>query len=356
MANNDDLGFVEDAGEDIGFQQESDDLGFQPQQEEKGTLESMLSWLESYAGAPSRAGIVAGASGENPIKAFVDQWGAPTETAPTGVDVSASLGASRTKDIPYIYPGMSPYSFRDIPDPERTTPAETLAPFATFLADWTNAALLLGGLKGIGKLGQAGVIGNNSKRAMMAAEAAKLAEAERATQTVRSGAAGIKQAASELGVPAFEGQMYNDPMTQRLESWLLNSPTFTGRARQKQFLDAMEKIKGQVSAAVPESSLSKYEVGSSTQDALKASIANEKAPISQIYKQIAESTQNIPVSERSRAAIARNVSRLPGAKFEASPSKSLIESASRDIPKLETVDDIKRYKTMLNKLAIYPED
>lgn len=55
-------------------------------------LGAISSAIDPYTGAPTRAGISAGLKGENPLEAAWQQFGMPSETAPTGEDISKQIG------------------------------------------------------------------------------------------------------------------------------------------------------------------------------------------------------------------------------------------------------------------------
>jgi hypothetical protein len=320
---------------DVGFVEESD-LGFaeEPQADnDQNAFFKFLDFIDSVSGAPTRAGIVHGP------KAFFSQFGRNPKGAPSAEETAASLGFSTEPiELPKTI------GFEDAP-PVKVSPAEMAAIPVSMVADWTNLIPLVGpalrGAKNIGKLSQSGALGGKTLK--------QGAETAQAAQVVRESAPEIKEVAKRLNVPVFEGQLYKDLFTQAAEGVLQTSPSHLARSRQNKLLRALESLQDQARSIVPPSGVTAYEAGSGAKEAMLKQANEQKALFSKLYETIRESTQHIPVSERSRKAISRNVSRLPGTKFDLSPAKSLIEKVAGDINKIQTVDDIKLLRTELNR-------
>lgn len=63
----------------------------------------LLNTIDSYTRAPVRKAISERLAGRSAVKGFLDQFGEPTELAPTGVQLSAQLGVPKA---PTLDPGM----------------------------------------------------------------------------------------------------------------------------------------------------------------------------------------------------------------------------------------------------------
>lgn len=69
----------------------------------KGALDSAVKvgqFVDSYTGAPTRAAIGAVQDSKNPLKAFVDQFGADPTKAPTGKEIMTKAGVSTEETLP----------------------------------------------------------------------------------------------------------------------------------------------------------------------------------------------------------------------------------------------------------------
>lgn len=323
-----------------------------------GLLSRALETYESYLPGPARAGLKAIPEGHNPVAAWWEQLGKPSNTAPTGEQVAAAYGASQKP----LYSGqqMNPedtgFTGQDLNDMYaaqnilKLSPAEIAGTGINLTADPLIAAgpMIRGGAKGLEfarGLGQVGAVGSEIPKAATLAEEA--AAASKATASVpKVNEAEIKAAAESLGVPTFKGQLSADAFSQKLEQLLQQSNSLVGRNRQRNLGKALESIGAQTQELVPASDLSKLDVGTEAQSRILEQIAAEKKPISGLYETLKESTQNIPVSERSLKAVSRNVQKLPEGQFRG-PGKSFIETQALNINDIKTVDDVKRLRTQL---------
>lgn len=337
--------------------------------EEPGFLSHMLERYDAYTGAPTRAGLVAARGGNNPISAAWEQMGKPAESAPTGKDVALAYGASNKPIIGADYPdlGTPGNSMLDVQPGElaamnaivkagqNVSPADV---YGTGVNMTASPDILAGpaikgaryaaeGLRGLDEVGAIGRSVPKIAPIVKDAEAA-VKEGSALRSVPKPNAAEISSAAESLGVPTFEGQLAADKFSQRLEQLLQDSPSLSARGRQEKLRQALESVSGQTAQMVPASDLSKFEVGSDVKKSLLEQLAAEKKPISQLYDTLKESTQNIPVSDRSLQAISRNVQKLPEGQF-LGPGKSLIERESQNIANIKTVDDVKRLRTQIRQ-------
>ena len=150
----------------------------------------------------------------------------------------------------------------------------------------------------------------------------------------------------------MEGQTSSNPLIQRAEDALLNSaPTYSGVKRQELYGTGYQKAMDAVNDAMgPGSPYTKAELGQILQDTHVAQIEAQRAPISQLYDQIKQYHDVIPLSERSAPAIARNLADIPEMRLSpSSPQGKLISRVMDELPNLKTVDDVKQYKSMLNQ-------
>ena len=156
----------------------------------------------------------------------------------------------------------------------------------------------------------------------------------------------IRAAAKELGVDLTDAQLLDDGMMQKLSSLLQQSPTLVGQSRAgvvKKGIDAAsraaeESLEGASSNTV-------VQVGEKVKGALASKIRDEKAPISQLYERLRESTQNMELSPKSLSAISRNMLKMREANLGG--LKSMVGGVADDVLKLKTVDDVKFLRTQM---------
>lgn len=310
-----------------------------------GMISRLLDAYESVMGAPARQALIAPTQGKNPITAWKDQMGADPNTAPSGPMVAEAYGVS-DKPISTVRVGGGLMGL--VPGILGLSPADIVGGGIDLTAspDMAIGPVVRGGGKAVSALrglDEVGAIGRNVAPAKKLAIGAPKAGLETVEKVNREA---IINAARNLGVPTFEGQLGADKFTQRLESILQESPSFVGRMRQEKTRKAFEKIGGNIEAALPKTNKSKFVIGEDVQAGILSDIEKEREPISKLYETVKESAGNIQVPPMSKGRISKNVGKLE--KFSG-PAQSLAERISKDILVIDNLDDIKKLKTTINK-------
>ena len=162
----------------------------------------------------------------------------------------------------------------------------------------------------------------------------------------------IAQAANVIGAPALEGMLSDNPWIQKAEDALQNgAPTYPAMQRGRQWDQVFNAIDSTVKDILGEgSAYSKAELGQVFQSSLTDQIAKQAEPISALYNELKKTTQAIPLSEKSAPAIARAIENLQEVRISpSSPEGSLARRVINEIGNLKTVDDVKAYKSILNR-------
>jgi hypothetical protein len=84
--------------------QEAPTPGFDPKRPIMSAMGAITGAIDPYTGAPVRAGIGAAIEGNNPLTAAYEQFGKPSETAPTGRELSEKMGVPESASP---YTGMA---------------------------------------------------------------------------------------------------------------------------------------------------------------------------------------------------------------------------------------------------------
>lgn len=160
----------------------------------------------------------------------------------------------------------------------------------------------------------------------------------------------IIKSAQDIGSPVLEGMTSASKWIQEGEDALVNgAPTISGIARQKKYQEVYNAIENTTNTALGEGSdYTQAELGNVFKGSLTGKIEESVKPISDLYNEIKQGTEAIPLSERSAPAIARNIEKLQ--EFRVSPGSPEGQLASRvikEIENLKTVDDVKTYKSIL---------
>jgi hypothetical protein len=160
----------------------------------------------------------------------------------------------------------------------------------------------------------------------------------------------IKAAADDLGAGLLESQVSASQKIQKLDSMMLNNMTLVGSKRSAILQDGINKANQVIDDVLGKGTeLSPVEVGNNLKKVISDRIDQMSKPINDLYAVVKESTQNIPVSERAKNQIAANIRRLEDYKFKDSATRMFGDNAIEALDAINSVDDLKRYQTILNK-------
>lgn len=162
----------------------------------------------------------------------------------------------------------------------------------------------------------------------------------------------IVNAAGEIGAPVLDGMTSDSKWVQKAEDALINgAPTFSGIKRQKLYQQVFDAVKNTTDAAVGEGSpYTQAELGSKLAESITQKIAAEVEPINKLYGALKPYYSEIPLSESAAPTVAKNLSELQELRISpSSPEGQLAKRALNEIGNLKTVDDVKVYKTILNR-------
>lgn len=157
----------------------------------------------------------------------------------------------------------------------------------------------------------------------------------------------IIEAARRMGIKVTPGMLDDTGFVERLESALSKSPSLFGQSvarNRDKVTNRLNEIGQEVTAEA--SNQSPYQIGESFKEGVTAKVGERLDPISAVFTEVAESTKNIPVGEKSKAAIVRNIEglstyRLTGGKGKPGEYVDMIG-------RIQNVDEVKTVLTMLN--------
>jgi hypothetical protein len=162
----------------------------------------------------------------------------------------------------------------------------------------------------------------------------------------------IEAAAAELGAPVLESQTSKSKAVQSADAMLLHPANVSpvAIARKEILNQGFEKAEGAVEESLGSHlGMSKAEVGNAIKKSLTDKLEAEAKPISALYDEIKKSTEFIPLEKRAISQITKNILELDEVTLsKSSPMAAIAKRVAEDLPALKTVDDIKRYKSMLN--------
>jgi hypothetical protein len=176
------------------------------------------------------------------------------------------------------------------------------------------------------------------------------------TSQVKGHASEIMEAADRLGSPVLEGMTSASRLVQRAEDTLLNSaPTYSGIARQKLYGKVYDSVRNALDAASGAASpYTKAELGNEIKTLLAKDIRSEIEPTAEIYKILKEGHKTIPLESDAVKALQEEVANLDSVTLSpSSPQAKIAQRVIQELPGLKTVDDVKRYKTLLRDSINY---
>ncbi|CAB4152427.1 hypothetical protein UFOVP610_11 [uncultured Caudovirales phage] len=153
--------------------------------------------------------------------------------------------------------------------------------------------------------------------------------------------------ADNLGIKLTPGMLDDSGFVERLESSLAKSPSFMGQRLAGKLKTINEQLREKSASMIDEATnLSPFQVGEKFKSGVNAQVGEKLAPISQVFDEVAQSTKFIPISDRSRTAVIRNIQGLDTYKLTAGAGKpsQYVEMIGR----IENADQVKTAMTMLN--------
>lgn len=156
----------------------------------------------------------------------------------------------------------------------------------------------------------------------------------------------IIAAADRLGIKVTPGMLDDTGFVERLESVLAKSPSLLGQRINRAQKQAYSRLQDVVSEATNDATaLTEYEVGERVKSGISSKLGERLDPVSALFDQVRESTRHIPISQKSKDAIIRNIQNtdeyiLTGG----GKANQYIEMLGR----AQNADQVKTMMTMLN--------
>lgn len=158
----------------------------------------------------------------------------------------------------------------------------------------------------------------------------------------------IEKAAETLGTKATPGMTSSNDRVQRLEQSLSESPSLFGQNIKSKVDDVYKKgqegIEDILDGATTQN---KFQLGEDMKRGVLAQVAEDLAPSSMAFDEVAKSTKGIEISKKSMDAVKRNIENLDEVRLlglEGAPAKYV-----QRIGNVRSVDDLKTLGTLIQK-------
>lgn len=157
----------------------------------------------------------------------------------------------------------------------------------------------------------------------------------------------IIAAADRLGIKVTPAMLDDTGFVERLEYTLSNSPSFLGQRVNRAQKQAYESLQSAVKEATKDATnLTEFQVGERVKSGITSKVGERLDPISSVFNEVKKSTKFIPISQKSKDAIIRNIQNtdeyvLTGGAGKANQYVEMLNRA-------QNADQVKTMMTMLN--------
>jgi hypothetical protein len=165
----------------------------------------------------------------------------------------------------------------------------------------------------------------------------------------KANAAEIEAAAKRLGFEATPGMTNASESVQKLESSLHQAPTLGGWLTRRGTKPVVEGMKGATDDLTSGAAqVGPWESGQKAKNIITDSVKKKFKPSQDAFEELAEHTKHIPLGDKSRDRVARNILNIPENKVFDFPS---VRSAVKALENNPNVDQIKQLRGMIGAKA-----
>lgn len=161
----------------------------------------------------------------------------------------------------------------------------------------------------------------------------------------------IARAAERIGVTPTKAMIANDYITKGLEQSLAVSPSVAGnmvRSGQEKAATGIRNAAGKILSERTDNTA--FEIGETVVDSIKKKLLDRYEPIKRAYSDIAGSATEIALKDKSKGAVARNMSAYATEVFAPGTSqRAMIQELAGRLENATTLDQLKQIRTSLNR-------
>lgn len=173
--------------------------------------------------------------------------------------------------------------------------------------------------------------------------------------TQKGNAQEIIKAGEAIGAPVTEAMTSDNRWLQRADDALVNgAPTYSGIKRAKLYEQGYKAVNDALDGVLDTGEkfgggpMTKSQLGEALQGSLTSKISAESEPIEQMYEALKPHMEAIEVPESKVSDIAKGILEMPETRTSFSEG-SLAKNVAKDVLNLETVEDVRNYKSALNR-------
>lgn len=157
----------------------------------------------------------------------------------------------------------------------------------------------------------------------------------------------IIAAADRLGIKVTPAMLDDTGFVERLEYTLANSPSLFGQRVAKAQRGVADGLESAANETLKDATtLTEHQVGERVKSGMTAKVGERLDPIQATFQKVKESTSFIPVSQKSKDAITRNIQKTD--EFVLSGGTGKIGDYTNMLQRVENADQLKTMMSMLN--------
>lgn len=177
---------------------------------------------------------------------------------------------------------------------------------------------------------------------------------------LKESAPAIQAAAERLGFKPSPGMLSESRTMQDLESSMIQSPTIAGAGYRKEFYTpGREAVEGATEGVFKDiSQMAPSEYGAAAKKSISETIKGRMELPKQIFSDLAESTTNMGLADKSKARVANNIMNMQdiGTHLTGSPAHGEAIKWAKALESAKNVNDLKLLATQANKVAANAQD
>lgn len=304
-----------------------------------GYAGTALKAIDSVTGAPTRAGIYAAQTGQNPVSAIVDQFGNMTDQAPTGADIARQAGVDHENINPDFKPlskdmalanamGGGGMGYGMYGAASQTPKDEVVGAGIDIAANPVNF---------VGPAARA--IGKGAEALGSVSNAIKIAP--------KTNAAEIAAAAERLGFKATPGMLLDSHAVGGMESSLSQSPSIPGALVRSNIKPVANGLKAAAEDLVSGANTNTFDAGISASKGVISNLGEKVNNIKMSYEPFNQELPKMVPAFEDKAKLADQIAKIGQSHIDPNDVNGLVTGITNRIAGAKSLEDIEETRKIL---------
>lgn len=167
----------------------------------------------------------------------------------------------------------------------------------------------------------------------------------------KAGSEVLQEAGERIGVQPTRGMLTGEPVVQKIESGLAQTPTGAGQqvAEQLQNVQTGMKNAGEEVLTAGKTPETVQQMAQSAKEQVMGSIKKSIEPAAEIYRKIEGEARAIGVAEVSRKRISNNIRNVPYAKIKGSAESSFANQIADNLENVKSLEELRNLRSYVGK-------